>query len=310
MIRRNWRTILAIAALVLLGWRTLFTVDETQHAIVTQFGEPVRQIVDSPGLHAKLPHQSIVRFDNRLLLYDPAASEFLTMDKKNVLIDTFVAWRISDPHQFLQAVINIAGAELRLHDIVWAELAATLGEYSLDALVASDTPVQTEQIMSAVRENCSAGIHRCAGEERPLGMPMSAYGIEIADVRIKRINLPEQNKQSVFDRMRAERERDAKRYRAEGEQEALKIRAEADRQRETILSEAYREAGRIKGDGEAAATRIYAAAYNRDPAFYKLTRTLEAYEKLFEKDTTALLSSDSELLQIMTRGPKAVGGGR
>ena len=310
MIRQNWRTILGIVIFLVLVWRTLFTVDETQHAIVTKFGEPVREIVHRPGLHAKLPHHSVVRFDNRLLLYDPAANEFLTKDKKNVLIDTFIAWRISHPTQFLKAVTNVAGAELRLHDIVWAELAATLGECHLDALVSSDADVQTEDIMRAVRDNCSAGIHRCAAEERPLGMPMKEYGIEIVDVRIKRINLPEQNKQSVFDRMRAERERDAKRYRAEGEQEALKIRADADKQKEVILSEAYREAGRIKGEGEARATRIYADAYNRDPDFYKLTRTLEAYEKLFEKDTTALLSSDSELLRIMTRGPKAASATR
>ena len=308
MLKQNWRTALIIVILLLLAWRTLFTVDETQHAIVTQFGRPVREIVGAPGLHAKLPYQSVVRFDNRLLLYDPAASEFLTMDKKNVIIGTFVTWRISDPLQFLRAVTNIAGGERRLHDIVWAELANTLGEYPLEALVTSDAPVQTDEIMQAVRKNCSDGVHRCAAEERPLGMPMTAYGIEIADVRIKRLNLPEQNKQSVFDRMRAERTRDARRYRAEGEQEALKIRAEADKEKETILSEAYREAGRIKGAGEATATRTYADAYNRDPEFYKLTRTLEAYEKLFEKDTTALLSSDSELLRIMTRGPKAAAG--
>ncbi|MFQ5808570.1 MAG: protease modulator HflC, partial [Armatimonadota bacterium] len=304
----NWRTIVGTAVFLVLVWRTLFAVDETQHVIVTQFGRPVRQIVDSPGLHCKLPYQSLVRFDNRLLLYDPTASEFLTMDKKNVLIDTFVAWRIRDPIRFLQAVTNIAGAEPRLHEIVWAELSATLGKYPLDALVSSEAPVQTDQIMRAVRHSCSEGRQAsAAGGARP---GLSEYGIEIADVRIKRINLPEQNKQSVFDRMRAERQRDAKRYRAEGEQEALKIRADADKQRETILSEAYREAGRIKGDGEASATRIYAEAYNRDPEFYKLTRTLESYEKLFDKDTTALLSSDSELLRIMTRGPKAAAGGR
>jgi membrane protease subunit HflC len=162
--------------------------------------------------------------------------------------------------------------------------------------------------MRAVRDNCARGRQGAPGEERRPGL--SEYGIEIADVRIKRINLPEQNKQSVFDRMRAERQRDAKRYRAEGEKEALKIRAEADKEKETILSEAYREAGRIKGEGEATATRIYADAYNRDPEFYKLTRTLEAYEKVFEKDTTALLSSDSELLRIMTRGPQAAQAGR
>ncbi len=310
MTRQNWRTMVLVAVLSALVWRTFFTVDETQHVIVTQFGRPMRQIVGGPGLHAKLPFQSLVRFDNRLLLYDPTASEFLTMDKKNVLIDTYVGWQISDPLRFLQAVTNVAGAELRLHDIVWAELAATLGEHPLDALVSSDAPVKMEQIMRAVRDNCADGIHRCAAEERHLGMPMAAYGIEIVDVRIKRINLPEQNKQSVFDRMRAERERDAKRYRAEGDQEALKIRADADKQREVLLSEAYREAGRIKGEGEATATRIYAEAYNRDPEFYKLTRTLEAYEKVFDKNTTALLSSDAELLRIMTRGPKAVQEGR
>ncbi|MGD8239417.1 MAG: protease modulator HflC, partial [Armatimonadota bacterium] len=236
MIGRNWRTILGVVVLVLLVWRTLFAVDETHHVIVTQFGRPVRQIVDSPGLHCKLPYQSLVRFDNRLLLYDPTASEFLTKDKKNVLIDTFVAWRISDPLLFLQAVTNAAGAEPRLHEMVFAELSAALGKYPLDALVSSEAPVQTEQIMRAVQHNCSEGRAASATEESRPGL--SEYGIEIADVRIKRINLPEQNKQSLFDRMRAERQRDAKRYRAEGEQEALKIRADADKQRETILSEA------------------------------------------------------------------------
>ena len=304
MMKRNWRTLAVIAALLLLAWRMLFTVDETQHVIVTRFGRPVREIVDAPGLHAKLPYESIVRFDSRLLLYNPVASEFLTMDKKNVLIDAFVVWRISEPLQFLRAVTSVSGAELRLHDIVWGELTAVLGQYPLDALVSSEQPVQTEQIMQAVRQNCASGVHRSAGRERQSRMPMSEYGIEVAEVRIKRLNLPEQNKQSVFDRMRAERERDAKRYRAEGEQEALKIRADADRQRETILSEAYREAARLKGEGDATATRIYAQAYNLDPEFYKLTRTLEAYDKLFEKDTTALLSSDSELLRLMTRGPQ------
>jgi membrane protease subunit HflC len=308
MIRQNWRKILVIGVLVALVWRAFFTVDETQHAIVTQFGKPVRQIVGDPGLHAKLPYQSVVRFDDRLLLYDPPASEFLTLDKRNVLIDAFVAWSISDPIEFLKAVTNTPGAEMRLHNVVLSELAATLGEYPLDALVSNEAPVQTEQIMRAVRDNCARGRQGAPGEERRPGL--SEYGIEIADVRIKRINLPEQNKQSVFDRMRAERQRDAKRYRAEGEKEALKIRAEADKEKETILSEAYREAGRIKGEGEATATRIYADAYNRDPEFYKLTRTLEAYEKVFEKDTTALLSSDSELLRIMTRGPQAAQAGR
>jgi membrane protease subunit HflC len=131
---------------------------------------------------------------------------------------------------------------------------------------------------------------------------LEQYGIEVVDVRIKRLNLPEQNKQSVFARMRAERERIARQYRAEGEEQALKIRAEADRQKEEILSAAYRDAEKVRGDGDAQSTRIYGAAYSRDPQFYKMVRTLEAYKKILDDKTTAVLPADSELLRLLTRG--------
>ena len=134
---------------------------------------------------------------------------------------------------------------------------------------------------------------------------LGRYGIQVVDVRIKRLNLPEQNKQSVYARMRAERERIARQYRAEGEEQALRIRADADRQKEEILSIAYREAEKIKGEGDAEATRTYSQAYSRNPRFYKLLRTLESYKKIFDDKTTAILSSDSELLRIMMRGESA-----
>jgi membrane protease subunit HflC len=134
---------------------------------------------------------------------------------------------------------------------------------------------------------------------------LAQYGVRVLDVRIKRLNLPEQNKQSVFARMRAERERIARQYRAEGEEQALSIRADADRQREEILSVAYKEAETIKGQGDAESTRIYSQAYSRNPRFYKLLRTLESYKKIFDDKTTAILSSDSELLKVMMRGENA-----
>lgn len=283
-------------AIVLMGlfatialWRTFFTVDETQYAIVTQFGRPVR-VIGNAGLKVKWPWQSLLNFEKRLLIYNPRPSEFLTRDKKNVVVDNYVCWRIADPNRFLQTVNNLTSAEMRLHDTVWAAAAAALGTTDLSTLVSiKPEEVKLAELMKQVTE-----------ATRPRAMEQ--YGIEIVDVRMKRLNLPTQNRESVYARMRAERERIARQYRAEGEAEALKIRAEADQEKTRILSESYREAERIRGDGDAESTRIYAEAYSRDPKFYKLVRTLEAYKKVIDANTTAILSSDSELLRLLTQG--------
>jgi membrane protease subunit HflC len=287
------RRLIIIAALTLaalgLLWRAVFTVNETQHAIVTQFGRPVRTIT-AAGLQIKWPWQSLLTFEKRLLLYNPRPSEFLTKDKKNIVVDSYVCWRIADPNRFLQTTGDLTGAEMRLHDTVWAAVAAALGNTDLAALVSTNpAEVRLSEIMQQVAEQCRA-------------RTLEQYGIEIVDAQIKRLNLPTQNRESVFARMRAERERIARQYRAEGEAEALKIRAEADREKARILSEAYREAEKIRGDGDAQSTRIYAEAYSRDPQFYKLVRTLEAYKKVIDPNTTAILSSDSELLKLLTQG--------
>lgn len=280
--------LLALAALIPL-WRTFFTVDETQFAIVTQFGRPVRTIA-SAGLKVKWPWQSLMTFEKRLLVYNPRPSEFLTRDKKNIVVENYVCWRIAEPNRFLQTVNDLTGAEMRLHDTVWAAAAAALGNTDLSSLVSVvSEEVRLIEVMKKVTEECRT-------------RALEQYGIEIVDVRIKRLNLPTQNRESVFARMRAERERIAKQYRAEGEADALKIRAEADREKARILSESYREAERIRGDGDAQSTKIYAAAYSRDPKFYKLVRTLEAYKKVIDPNTTAILSSDSELLRLLTQG--------
>jgi len=289
----NYR-IMALTVVVLIAvWRTLFTVPETEFAIVTQFGQPMRTIA-AAGLHVKFPYQSLLRFDRRLRVYNPRPSEFLTKDKKNLVIENYVCWRIKDPELFVKAVGDTTAAEMRLHDIVWSGLSAALGSYDLESLVnAKPESLHGEELM----ETLSRLTDRRALEQ---------YGIEVVDVRIKRLNLPEQNKQSVFARMRAERERIARQYRAEGEEQALKIRADADRQKEEILSAAYRDAEKIKGDGDAQSTRIYGAAYSRDPQFYKLVRTLESYKKILDDKTTIVLSSDSDLLKLLTKGKGAV----
>ena len=281
-------TALALVALALF-YRTGFTVDETQFAIVTQFGKPVRTITTA-GLKLKWPWQILLSFEKRLMVYNPRPSEFLTRDKKNIVVDSYVAWRVADPNRFLQTVKDLTGAEMRLHDTVWAAAAAALGNTDLSALVSvRPEEVKVQDVMRQVTEHSGA-------------RALDQYGIEIVDVRMKRLNLPAQNRESVFARMRAERERIAKQYRAEGEAEALKIRAEADKEKARIISEAYREAEKVRGDGDAQSTRIYAEAYSRDPKFYKLVRTLEAYKKVIDPNTTAILSSDSELLKLLTQG--------
>lgn len=286
--RQHYRALAALALAVVL-WRTLFSVRETEFVLVTQFGKPVRTISEA-GLHAKWFFQSATYFDRRLRIYNPRPSEFLTRDKKNLVIENYVAWRIRDPQRFVETVGDPAAAEMRLHDIVWSGLSAVLGQHDLEAIVSTSAErIQAEQVL----HNLTAATDRAALEK---------YGIQVVDVRIKRLNLPEQNKQSVYARMRAERERIARQYRAEGEEQALRIRADADRQKEEILSAAYKEAEKIRGEGDAESTRIYSQAYARNPRFYRLLRTLEAYKKIFDERTTAILSSDSELLKILMRG--------
>ena len=289
---RKYYPLAAVAGAVLFLWLSFFTVRETEFVLVTQFGRPV-YTVNEAGLSMKWFFQSANYFDRRLRIYNPRPSEFLTRDKKNLVIESYVAWKIQDPKRFVETVGDPVAAEMRLHDIVWSGLSAALGTHDLESII-STTPesVKANQML----DKLTSVSERSALEQ---------YGIQVMDVRIKRINLPEQNKQSVYARMRAERERIARQYRAEGEEQALRIRADADRQKEEILSVAYKEAEKVKGEGDAESTRTYSNAYSRNPRFYKLMRTLEAYKKILDDKTTAILSSDSELLKILMRGENA-----
>jgi len=286
--QRNRNLWLVLAGAVLV-WRIFYTVTETEFVLVTRLGRPVSTATEA-GLHFKWPFDSLTVFDRRLRVYDPAGSEFLTRDKKNLLIDSYILWKIADPKTFLETVGDAEAANMRVHDIALSGLAAELGRHDLEELISPEPEeVRSREMLDRLTETTGS-------------RALAEYGIEVVDVRIKRLNLPEQNKQSVYARMRAERERIARQYRAEGEEQALRIRAEADRAREEILSAAYKEAEETKGEGDAEAARIYGEAYSRNQELYKLTRTLETYKKTLDSDTTVILNSDSELLRILTRG--------
>lgn len=273
--------LIVVILLFLFGASPLYVVDITQTAIVVELGKPVRTITD-PGLYVKTPFiQEVTYFDKRLLDYDSAPQDVITQDKKTLLIDNFAKWRITDPLKVFQAFQSQAGALRRLDDIIYSELRVELGRHVLSEIVSQ---TRTE-IMHLVTQR--------ANEKA------SSYGITIEDVRIKRADLPEQNEKNVFGRMQAERERQAKQYRAEGAEESQKIKSEAERDREILLAEAYKTAELIRGDGDAAAFKTYAQAYKQDPKFFELTRTMEAYRKSLTKDTTLVLTPDSEFLHYL-----------
>jgi len=290
------RALWILIILVVLGLMLrsmVFTVDMTEYVIVTRFGAPVRTLMEA-GLYWKLPTpaESVLRFDRRLQIFDPQPTENFTLDRKNLVVDSFACWRIPENEEavakFLRKVGTMAGAENSLAVLVASELGTELGKHELADLVSvNEEEVKLQEIMAAVTERCR-------------GAALADYGIDVVDVRIKRINLPYENKRSVYERMRAEREQKAKEYRAEGEEQATTIRAKTDLEKRQILSTAYKEAQKTKGEGDAEAIRIYAEAYGADPEFYKFMRTLASYRKILNDQTTVVLSSDSDLLKLLT----------
>jgi membrane protease subunit HflC len=213
-------------------------------------------------------------------------TEYLTEDKKNVMLDSYVVWKIDEPIKYMRTVKNRMGAETRLADILSSEIGIGVGKFDLSSLISIEPErIRFEKMITGVKEE----IARKAKD----------YGIEVTDVKVTLLNFPERNKLSVFRRMKAERERIAKGYRSEGTEKALKIRADADKKKRIILSEAYKTGQKIKGEGEAKAIKTYAEAYEKDIKFYELVRTLESYEKFIDGKTTVVLSADSELLKFI-----------
>ena len=281
-------TTLVIAALaLLLLLACAFEVQETEYAIVLFFGKPIR-ILTEPGLAWKMPppFETLVRIDKRLRILDPEEAEYLTLDKKNVLADAFAAWEVEDPLKFLITVVEQKTAEAQLDDIMRSEVGSALGSHDLSDLLATETAVKMSEIMQTITTR--------ANEKARDG-----YGIRVRAIRLKRLNFPEENRQAVFRRMEAERERIARQYRSEGEELAEKIRADADREQARLLAEAERRSQEIRGGADAEVARIYADAYESDPDFYEFLKTLEAYESFIDSDATIVLPSDSRLLRLL-----------
>ena len=280
---------LAVAgAVVALG--SAFVVDTTQYAIVTRFGRPVRTY-RVPGLHFRVPLvDQVVRLDARLLMTEPPTAEYLTLDKKNVVARTFLVWRVAEPVRFLQSVQLRDAAEARLAAVTSSEVGAALGSVSFDALVSTDPE---KMRLGAIVDGVEQRVRETAARE---------YGVDLVSLRVERLAFPQQNEASVFQRMRAERQRIARQFRSEGEEQSLRIRAEADRERARLIAEAERKAAEIRGQAEAEAARIYAGAVAADPDFYRFVRALEASEKIIDKETTVILPSDSPLMKFLLGG--------
>ena len=274
---RRWLTVFVVAGLVVATWNlALFTVPVWMQAMVVQLGEPVRELRE-PGLYWRIPFiQQVTYFDRRLLDYDASPKEILTRDKQQLVVDNYSRWRIIDPLQFYRTVRDESGAQSRLDDIIYSNLRETLGRHTLREIVSE----QRSTLLDEVTKRSDAKARD--------------YGIEVVDVRIKRADLPEKNELNVFNRMRTERERQAKKYRAEGDEEARKIRSSADKTVQILMADARQQSEVTRGQGDAQAARIFADAYGRDPEFYAFVRTLAT-------GTTAILSPHSDFLELLNR---------
>ncbi len=266
---------------VLVVPQVFFIVDETDQIILTQFGE-YKRTVQEPGLNVKLPIIQVVhRFEKRILSSDAVPAEYLTLDKKRVVVDHVTRWRIADPLLFFKTVRDVFGARARLDDIVFSELRRALAEREFVNIISS----KREAVMELVAKSAA--------------IQAKQFGIDVVDVRVKRADLPPEVQQSVYARMVAERERIAKRYRSEGEEEAAKIRATTDKERTIILAKAYEKSQKLRGTGDAEAARITAEAFGQDTEFYRFVRSLEVYENTLTQDGQLVLSSDAELLRYL-----------
>lgn len=290
------RLLIPLAALAILALfaavTSLFTVEQTEQVLVTQFGRPVR-VIEKPGLHAKIPFiQTIISFDRRLQNFEMPGEEVILGDQRRLIVDSFTMYRIVDPLRFYQAIgaiqENLNG---RLSSIVSSSLRRVLGNNSLLAVLSADRA----RIMTAIRGQVND--------------EMRGFGIAVEDVRIRRADLPEENTQAILNRMQSERERIARQARAEGAEASARIRADAERDRTVLLAEAAARSDQLRGEGEATASRTYAHAYNQDQGFFTAWRTMQAYRAAFGSGTGGgarlVLTPDNDFLKLLQNGPPA-----
>jgi membrane protease subunit HflC len=274
----------ALALWALIG--SCFTLDVTEYGVVTRFGHILRVAVH-PGLHFKAPFDRVVRLDKRLLISRPPEMEFLTSDEKHIVVASLATWRIADPRRFLETVGDRAAAEARIADVVLSAIGAVMGHFEFASFIsASGAASQFGRMVSEIRDGAAR-------------FTLAAYGIELVDVDIRRLLLPEQNKVHVFDRMTAERGKIAARYRSQGELEAGEITAKADRERAEIEAQTYAQVQKLRAKGDAQAARIYTDAFRRDVKFYKFLRVLRAYRQFLDDKTILFLPANAEALGLL-----------
>jgi modulator of FtsH protease HflC len=318
--RRGQTALIAVAlivfAVLLVAYSSAFTVDEAEQAVVVQFGAPVGETITEPGLYFRVPFiQEVKRFDKRLMSWDGEPNQMPTVEQQFIKIDTTARWRIVDALKFYQSVQDIPRAQSRLNDVLDSVVRDKIAESSLIDIVRSkDWNVTEEDLDRAMagegdeetllqkvktgREALTKLILETAQKQMP------SYGIELVDIRIKRINYVESVQQQVFQRMIAERQKMAEQFRSEGQGRAAEIRGETDRMIAEVKSEAAREAEVIRGQANAEATRIYNEAFGSEAEFYAFIRTLESYRKSLGKDVTLMMGTDSEYFRLLRSGDK------
>jgi len=275
------RAIAIVVLAVIIGLSCAFQIDETEIGIVTQFGEYKRSVT-TPGLYFKIPlTQSVQVMDSRIVTSDTPPAEYLTLDKKRLITDPISRYRIVDPLKFYTKLRDQNGAKSRLDDIVNSELRREFASHNFDEIVGHAREPLMQEVADRVR------------------VQTKDFGVHVIDVRIRRADLPREVQESVFQRMRAERDRVAKQYRSEGEEEAAKIRADTDKDKTILLAKAYETAQKLRGEGDGESTRIYAEAYGKDAEFYAFVRSLDAYERSLDESSTLLLSSNSGLFRYL-----------
>ncbi|MFM2129846.1 MAG: hypothetical protein RL477_1392 [Pseudomonadota bacterium] len=278
-----------VVAFAVVGFSSIFIVHQTEQALVLQFGEPKR-VVTEPGLKFKLPFlQNVVFYDRRVLDLDPAAEEMIAADKRRIVADSYARYRITDPLKFFQAVGTEQGLVQRLGRVINASMRSVIGNYTLAALLTE----QRARIMSEIQTRVNA--------------EATQFGITVIDVRIRRVDLPQANSEAIFNRMKAERERDAKEARAQGAEIGQRIRAEADRDRTVLLAEAQKRAEELRGEGDGEAQAVYNTAYGGEATeFYEFYRRMQAFRETFASgDSSLVLSPDSEFFRYFNSLPGA-----
>ena len=298
--------IILLAIVLIALYASYYTVDETEQVVITQFGRPIGNPKTEPGLYFKIPIiQRINYFAKNLLDWDGDPGKIPTLDKTFIWVDTFARWKIVDPLKFFQTVNNEMGAQTRLDDIINSAVRNYITSYELiESVRKTNRELDTFEVgVEEVKEKSRLGEVKIGREKIAKGIldqaqpKMDKFGIQLVDVKIKRINYVDEVQNSVFARMIAERNQIAEKFRSEGKGEARKIEGDRERDLKQITSEAYKTAQEIKGKADAEATMIYAQAFSKDPEFYSFIQTLDIYKETMDKESSLILSTDSEFLK-------------